>query len=116
LAIGIVASLKNAGYGTAKKPYPVLTGQDCDKANVKAMIAGQQSMSIFKDTRTLAAKVVDMVDAISSGKDVPVNDTKTYNNEVKVVPSFLCDPVYADKNNYKALLIDTGYYTAADVQ
>ena len=116
LAIGIVASLKNAGYGTAKKPYPVLTGQDCDKANVKAMIAGQQSMSIFKDTRTLAAKVVDMVDAISSGKEVPVNDTKTYNNTVKVVPSFLCDPVYADKNNYKALLIDTGYYTAADVQ
>jgi putative multiple sugar transport system substrate-binding protein len=116
LAIGIVASLKNAGYGSAKKPYPVLTGQDCDKANVKAMIAGQQSMSIFKDTRTLAAKVVEMVDAISQGKQVPVNDTKTYNNEVKVVPSFLCDPVYADKNNYKALLIDTGYYTLADVQ
>ena len=107
LAIGIVASLKNAGYGTAKKPYPVLTGQDCDKANVKAMIAGQQSMSIFKDTRTLAAKVVEMVEAIMQGKDAPVNDTKTYNNGVKVVPSFLCDPVYADKNNYKALLIDS---------
>jgi len=116
LAIGIVASLKNAGYGTADKPYPVLTGQDCDKPNVKAMIAGQQSMSIFKDTRTLAAKVVEMVDAIGHGKKAPVNDTKTYNNGVKIVPSFLCDPVYADKNNYKALLIDTGYYTEADVQ
>jgi putative multiple sugar transport system substrate-binding protein len=116
LAIGIVASLKNAGYGTASKPYPVLTGQDCDKANVKAMIAGQQSMSIFKDTRTLAAQVVDMVDALMSGKNAPVNDTKTYNNGVKVVPSFLCDPVYADKNNYKALLIDTGYYTEADLK
>jgi putative multiple sugar transport system substrate-binding protein len=116
LAIGIVASLKNAGYGTAAKPYPVLTGQDCDKPNVKAMIAGQQSMSVFKDTRTLAAKVVDMVDAIVQGKTVPVNDTKTYNNEAKVVPSFLCDPVFADKNNYKALLIDSGYYTEADVQ
>jgi putative multiple sugar transport system substrate-binding protein len=116
LAIGIVASLKNAGYGTAKKPYPVLTGQDCDKANVKAMIAGQQSMSIFKDTRTLAAKVVDMVEAIMQGKNAPVNDTKTYNNGVKIVPSFLCDPVYADKNNYKALLIDSGYYTEADLK
>jgi len=116
LAIGIVASLKNAGYGTAKKPYPVLTGQDCDKANVKAMIAGQQSMSIFKDTRTLAAKVVEMVDAIMQGKDAPVNDTKTYNNGVKIVPSFLCDPVYADKNNYKALLVDSGYYTAEDLK
>jgi putative multiple sugar transport system substrate-binding protein len=116
LAIGIVASLKNAGYGAANKPYPVLTGQDCDKANVKAMIAGQQSMSIFKDTRTLATQVVDMVDALMSGKNAPVNDTKTYNNGVKVVPSFLCDPVYADKNNYKALLIDTGYYTEADLK
>jgi putative multiple sugar transport system substrate-binding protein len=116
LAIGIVASLKNAGYGTAKKPYPVLTGQDCDKANVKAMIAGQQSMSIFKDTRTLAAKVVEMVDAIMQGKEAPVNDTKTYNNGVKIVPSFLCDPVYADKNNYKSLLVDSGYYTAEDLK
>jgi len=116
LAIGIVASLKNAGYGTAKKPYPILTGQDCDKANVKAMIAGQQSMSVFKDTRTLAAKVVEMVEAIMQGKEAPVNDTKTYNNGVKVVPSFLCDPVFADKNNYKALLVDSGYYTAADLQ
>ncbi len=116
LAIGIVASLKNAGYGTAKKPYPVLTGQDCDKANVKAMIAGQQSMSVFKDTRTLAAKVVEMVDALMQGKEAAVNDTKTYNNGVKVVPSFLCDPVFADKNNYKALLIDSGYYTEADIK
>jgi putative multiple sugar transport system substrate-binding protein len=116
LAIGIVASLKNAGYGTAKKPYPVLTGQDCDKANVKAMIANQQSMSIFKDTRTLAAKVVEMVEAIMKGKEAPVNDTKTYNNGVKYVPSFLCDPVYADKFNYRALLIESGYYTEADLK
>ncbi|MEN6491685.1 MAG: multiple monosaccharide ABC transporter substrate-binding protein, partial [Rectinema sp.] len=92
LAIGIVASLKNNGYGTASKPYPVLTGQDCDKANVKAIINGQQSMSVFKDTRDLAAQVVEMVDAIMSGRTVPVNDTKTYNNGVKVVPSYLCTP------------------------
>ena len=116
LAIGIVASLKNNGYGAADKAYPVLTGQDCDKAAVKNMIAGAQSMSIFKDTRTLAAKVVEMVDAILQGKDAPTNDTKTYNNGVKVVPSFLCDPVYADKDNYKTLLIDSGYYTEADLK
>ena len=116
LAIGIVASLKNAGYGTAAKPYPVLTGQDCDKANVKAMIAKQQSMSVFKDTRTLAKQVVTMVDAAMKGQVVPVNDTKTYNNTVKIVPSFLCDPVFADVSNYKALLIDSGYYKASDLQ
>lgn len=116
IAIGIIASLKNNGYGTASKPYPILTGQDCDKANVKAIIAGQQSMSVFKDTRDLAAQVVDMVDALMTGKTVPVNDTKTYNNGVKIVPSYLCTPVFADKNNYKKILIDSGYYKESDIQ
>lgn len=116
LAIGVVASLKNAGYGTADKPYPVLTGQDCDKPNVKAMLAGQQSMSIFKDTRTLASKVVEMVDAVLQGKEAPTNDTKTYDNGSKVVPSFLCDPVYADATNYKKILVDSGYYKESDIQ
>ena len=116
LAIGIIASLKNNGWGTAQKPFPVLTGQDCDKPNVKAIIAGQQSMSVFKDTRTLAAQVVDMVDAIMSGKTVPVNDTKTYNNNVKIVPSYLCQPVFVDATNYQKILIDSGYYKASDLQ
>ena len=116
LAIGIVASLKNAGYGTAAKPYPVLTGQDCDKPNVVAMINDQQSMSIFKDTRTLATKVVEMVTSLIQGKTAEVNDTKTYDNGSKVVPSFLCDPVYADKANYKSILVDSGYYKATDLQ
>jgi putative multiple sugar transport system substrate-binding protein len=116
LAIGIVASLKNGGYGTGDKPYPIITGQDCDKPNVLAMINGQQSMSIFKDTRTLAVKVVEMVDAVLQGKEAAVNDTKTYNNGSKVVPSFLCDPVYADKNNYKQILIDSGYYKESDLK
>lgn len=116
LAIGIVASLKNAGFGTADKPYPILTGQDCDKPNVIAMINGQQSMSVFKDTRVLANKVVDMLDAMMNDKEVPVNDTETYDNGVKVVPSYLCEPVYADANNYKELLIDSGYYNEADLK
>ncbi len=116
LAIGIVASLKNAGYGSSDKPYPIITGQDCDKPNVIAMINGQQSMSIFKDTRTLASKVVEMVDALLQGKEAPVNNTETYNNGKKVVPSFLCDPVYADKENYKKILVDSGYYKEADLK
>lgn len=111
LAQGIVASLKAAGYGTAEKPYPVLTGQDCDIMNVKMMIAGEQSMSVFKDTRTLAERVVTMITEIQEGKQVTVNDTKSYNNGVKVVPSYLCEPVFASKDNYKKLLIDSHYYT-----
>ncbi len=116
VAIGIVASLQNAGYGTADKPYPILTGQDCDKPNVIAMVNGQQSMSVFKDTRTLATKVVEMVDALVEGKEAEVNDTETYNNGVKVVPSFLCDPVTVTTENYEAMLIESGYYQASDIQ
>jgi putative multiple sugar transport system substrate-binding protein len=92
--------------------YPIVTGQDCDIANTKDIIAGVQSMSIFKDTRTLAAQTVAMVDSILAGEAPEVNDTTTYNNNVKVVPTYLCAPVFADINNYEELLIDSGYYTA----
>ena len=112
LAQGIVASLRAAGYGTADKPFPVLTGQDCDVINVKMLIAGEQSMSIFKDTRTLADQVVKMTTAIMNNTEVPVNDQETYDNGVKIVPSYLCAPVFADKNNYEELLVKSGYYTA----
>jgi putative multiple sugar transport system substrate-binding protein len=116
LAIGIIAALKNIGYNGTDKPFPLLTGQDCDKANVVSLIAGEQSMDVFKDTRTLADKVVGMVDSIMQGKDAEVNDTKTYNNGVKMVPSFLCDPVAVTKDNYKDMLITSGYYTEADLK
>ena len=96
--------------------YPIITGQDCDKANVKNMIDGKQSMSIFKDTRTLASQVVKMTGQILSGETVDVNDTETYDNGMGVVPSYLCEPVFADVNNYKELLLDSGYYTEADLQ
>ncbi len=96
--------------------YPIVTGQDCDRENVKNMIAGKQSMSVFKDTRTLAAQVVKMVGQILNGETVDVNDTETYNNNVITVPSFLCEPVFADVNNYKELLIDSGYYTEDELK
>lgn len=111
-ALGVENALA-ANYTGA---YPVITGQDCDVANVKNMIAGKQSMSIFKDTRTLATQVVKMVGQILSGEEVEVNDTESYDNGTGVIPSFLCEPVFADVNNYKELLIDSGYYTEADLQ
>ena len=112
-AQGVTNALISAGYTAAN--FPIITGQDCDITSVKNMIKGTQAMSIFKDTRTLAAQVVKMVEAIASGKDAPVNDTKTYDNNVKVVPSYLCDPVFGDIDNYKSLLIDTGYYKESEL-
>lgn len=112
-AQGVTNALVGAGY--TKANFPLLTGQDCDKASVKNMLRGLQSMSIFKDTRTLAAKVVEMTTAILKGQKVPVNDTKTYNNGTGIIPSFLCDPVFATLDNYKKLLIESGYYKEADI-
>ncbi|WP_408069860.1 multiple monosaccharide ABC transporter substrate-binding protein [Butyrivibrio sp. JL13D10] len=111
-ALGVTNSLEANYTGD----WPIITGQDCDVANVKNMIAGKQSMSIFKDTRTLAAKTVEMVDAIMKGTDAPVNDTETYDNGTGIIPSYLCEPVFADVNNYKELLIDSGYYTEDQLQ
>ena len=114
-AMGVTNSLE-ANYAGNHDNWPIITGQDCDIANVKNMIAGKQSMSIFKDTRTLAAKTVEMVDALMKGGEAPVNDKETYDNGTGVIPSYLCEPVFADINNYKELLIDSGYYTADQLQ
>ena len=103
--------VENALESSYTGAWPVITGQDCDIAIMKNLIEGKQSMSVFKDTRTLAAKVVEMVDALMKGSEPPVNDTETYNNGVKVVPSFLCGPVACTAENYKEILIDSGYYT-----
>lgn len=114
LAIGIVNSLISAGF--KEDNWPVVTGQDCDIPNVINIVKGLQSMSIFKDTRTLAERTVTMVAQILAGEEVEVNNTEDYDNGVKVVPSFLCDPVFADKDNYKELLVDTGYYAEDQIK
>ena len=111
-ALGVANALA-ANY-TGK--YPIITGQDCDIENTKNMIAGKQAMSVFKDTRTLAAQVVKMVGQILTGATVDVNDTETYDNGKGIVPSFLCEPVFASADNYKELLIDSGYYTEDQLQ
>ncbi len=113
LAQGIVASLKSAGYGSSSKPFPVLTGQDCDKINVGQIIRGEQSMSIFKDTRILADQVIAMTNAILANEKVPTN--ASYNNAVIDVPSFNCEIKFANKDNWKEVLIDTKYYKLEDI-
>ena len=110
-ALGVANALASSYTGE----YPVLTGQDCDIANVPNLLAGTQAMSVFKDTRTLAAKVVEMVDALMQGAEPPINDTETYDNGTGIIPSFLCEPVSCDFNNYVEILIDSGYYTADQI-
>jgi putative multiple sugar transport system substrate-binding protein len=112
LSIGILSALKGNGYGTTGQPYPIVTGQDAEAASVKSIIAGEQYSTIFKDTRDLATAAVDMANNVLSGKEPTVNDTTSYDNGVKVVPTQLLKPVIVDKENYQQVLVDSGYYTA----
>ena len=110
-ALGVANALESSSTGK----YPILTGQDCDIASVKNMLSDKQSMSVFKDTRDLAAKTVEMVDALMKGTEPPINDTETYDNGTGIIPSYLCEPVVGTKDNVQELLIDSGYYTEADL-
>ena len=106
---GIRSALEGAGYTDAN--WPLITGQDAELMATKNIISGKQTMSIYKDTRLLAEKCVSMVNAVCNGTDPEINDTTTYDNNVLVVPSYLCTPVAVDKDNYKEIIVDGGYYT-----
>ncbi|MEE1930792.1 multiple monosaccharide ABC transporter substrate-binding protein [Streptomyces sp. TRM 70351] len=110
ISIGVISALKSAGYGTAEQPFPVVTGQDAELASIKSIIAGQQTQTVFKDTRELAEQAVRMGDAVLTGEKPEVNDSSAYDNGKKVVPAYLLDPVSIDKDNVR-LLVDEGYHT-----
>ncbi|WP_076465711.1 multiple monosaccharide ABC transporter substrate-binding protein [Actinomyces mediterranea] len=113
LALGISQALDSDGYSADE--WPILTGQDADQANVQNIIAGKQSMSVWKDTRALGDRVAKMVDQIVKGETVEVNDTESYDNGRIVVPSYLLTPVVITKDNVQEQLVDSGFYTAADL-
>lgn len=116
LSIGILSSLKGVGYCTAQQPCPVVSGQDAEIPSVKSILRGEQSSTVFKDTRELAKVAANMVDAVLAGKQPEINDTKTYNNGIKVVPSYLLKPVSVDSANWKQVLVGSGYYKEAQVK
>jgi putative multiple sugar transport system substrate-binding protein len=111
LSRGIISSLKGVGYGGADQPMPVVTGQDAELPSIKGMMAGEQYSTVFKDTRELAKVTAKMVDTVLQGAEPEINDTKTYNNGVKIVPSYLLTPYSVGKDDIKKMLVDSGYYT-----
>lgn len=116
LSIGILSSLKGVGYCTAQQPCPIVSGQDAEIPSVKSILRNEQYSTIFKDTRELAKVTVGMIDAMMGGKAPEINDTKTYNNGVKVVPSYLLKPVPVDASNWKQVLVDSGYYKETQIK
>lgn len=111
LSLGIIAALRGAGYGTAAQPWPIISGQDATVAGIQAIINGELYATVFKDTRDLAAAAVQMINAILDGEPVPVNNTTTYDNNVRIVPSMLLDIVHVDGTNWRETIIDTGYHS-----
>ncbi|MCR5237257.1 MAG: sugar-binding protein [Lachnospiraceae bacterium] len=109
LSYGCMSALEGAGYTDAN--WPMITGQDAELIATKHIISGKQTMSIYKDTRLLASKCVTMVQAVLEGAEPEINDTEQYDNGKIVVPSYLCEPVPVDKDNYKEVIIGGGYYT-----
>jgi putative multiple sugar transport system substrate-binding protein len=116
LSIGILSALKGVGYGSGDMKMPIVSGQDAEVPSVKSILAGEQYSTVFKDTRELARVTVGMVNALLGGGEPEINDTKTYDNGVKVVPSYLLEPVSVDASNWEAVLIGSGYYTMDQVK
>ncbi|MEO8827368.1 sugar-binding protein [Lapillicoccus sp.] len=96
LARAILQSVNQAG-----KPVPIVTGQDSEVESVKSIMAGVQYSTINKDTNKLVAQTITMLQALQKGDKPETNDTKSYNNGVKVVPAFLLPPVIVTKANAK---------------
>ena len=115
LSRGIIAALKGSGYGSGGKKLPVITGQDAEIESVKSILAGEQYSSVFKDTSKLAETTVKMIKQIAQKQTVETNDTSSYNNGVKNVPTMLLQPASVDKINIKQVLLDAKYYTVAQL-
>ncbi|WP_425842246.1 multiple monosaccharide ABC transporter substrate-binding protein [Microbacterium sp. PA5] len=111
---GIISALTDAGYSVGDE-WPIISGQDAEVDSVKAILSGEQYATIFKDTRELAKVAADMAVAALNGEEPEVNDTETYDNDVKVVPSYLLAPVQVVKDNVESALVDTGYWTAEEL-
>ncbi|MFY0663410.1 MAG: sugar-binding protein [Natronospirillum sp.] len=116
LSIGILSSLKGVGYGSGNTPMPIVSGQDAEIPSIKSILAGEQHSTVFKDTRELARVTVGMVEAVLRGTEPEINDTSTYNNGLKIVPSYLLEPVTVDATTWEDILIGSGYYTRNQIQ
>ena len=117
---GIITALQNAGYGpnldSTPRALPAVTGQDAEIASVALIDQGVQSSTIFKDTRNLAEQAVTAAQAYLEGDEPEANDTETYDNGNKVVPSYLLPVETVFAEDIQSVLVDSGYYTESEVQ
>ena len=116
LSIGILSALKAIGYGSEELPFPIITGQDCEIPSIKSIIAGEQSQSVFVDTRALAKVAVDLVTQTLENGEAEVNKPDAYDNGAKMVSAMAINATSIDIDNYDEVLIGSGYYTEDDLK
>ena len=116
-ALGVAQAISSDYSG---KNTPIVTGQDGDIANLKNIVDGKQSMTVYKNVNDEAAATLEVSKAILSGQTPDAGlvsslsaeatyDTESYNNGVKVVPSYLLVPYVITKDKLD-VLVDTGLY------
>ena len=116
-ALGVAQAISSDYSG---KNTPIVTGQDGDIANLKNIVDGKQSMTVYKNVNDEAAATLEVSKAILSGQTPDASlvsslsaeatyDTESYNNGVKVVPSYLLVPYVITKDKLD-VLVDTGLY------
>lgn len=108
-AFGAIQALKEQGLA-GKVP---ITGQDCDLANVQAIVAGWQTMSVYKPLPKLAAAAVQLAVDVAQGKTIVTNGS--YNNGEKDVPSIDLEIIAVDKDNIQQTLIADGFHSYDNV-
>ncbi|MFB9320877.1 multiple monosaccharide ABC transporter substrate-binding protein [Cryptosporangium minutisporangium] len=113
LTRGLLEAVQAAGYRGST--LPKVTGQDAELASVRLIASGEQGSTVFKDTRELAKVAAQMAHAVLTDQKPEVNDTAQYHNGVKVVPTYLLQPVAVDKSNLQQVLVESGYYSAEQV-
>ncbi|MDR1215924.1 MAG: sugar-binding protein [Treponema sp.] len=116
ISLSCLEACKAVGYGsTAGKPLPLVGGQDCIVASVKSIMSGEQYATVLKDTRSLGAATVELVDKLMNGQTPTGLDTTSYPNGAITVPSLLLDSVIVTKDNVQKDVINSGYHTRAEL-
>ncbi|HIU78780.1 MAG TPA: sugar-binding protein [Candidatus Avilachnospira avicola] len=115
LAAGVISACKSAGYGTEDKPLPITTGQDCTIAALKSILAGEQTMTVYKDIRTLAQNASYIIDCLVKGETPELENTVTYNNGAVDVTATRVEPIALTVDNLEELIIGNNFYTAEEI-
>lgn len=115
LAAGVISACKSAGYGTEAMPLPITTGQDCTTSAIKSILAGEQSMTVLKNIKQLAYNGAYFIDCLVQGQTPEIEDPVIYNNGSVDVKASAVEPMVLTADKVQELVIDSGYYTKADL-